>query len=277
MVLEEKKRVKPKKNSAGASASKYLEKEMNEAEINRKINDITDYNSKEFIRIFINKKPQHVLKGVHRILPTGKSQWAIEYLDNSEHLRLTTTKQSSEQNKIKVLSNTMGKFASSKEEKLRLSLQAIGITLEEAIQLLPNIYSSLKEETVDILSVNEPSLPYKGSPPPVKSTSLNESIDIKPHNLLTTFNAIQATPKQEMPISTDYSEINYKRLLTNLKQEILRKKLTFKIVTIWAGFKGSNGGRDFESLKYQNNLTNWNLLRKGLEEKGYSIEELLKD
>ncbi len=276
-ILEEQQPLKLKKKSAGASASKYLEKEMNEKEINRKVDTIIDHNSKGFIKNFINTNPQHVLKGVHRILPTGKSQWAIEYLDNSEHLRLTTTKKSSEQNKINVLSNTMSKLASSKEEKLRLSLQAIGITLEEAIQLLPKIYSSLKEEVVDVFSVNESSLLYKGTPSLVKSTSLNGVIDIKPHNLLTTFDALQTTPKQEIPISTDYSEVNYKRLLTNLKQEILRKKLTYKTVTGWSDFSGSNGGRDFESLKSQNNLTNWNLLRNGLEEKGYLIEDLLKD
>jgi hypothetical protein len=62
-----------------------------------------------------------------------------------------------------------------------------------------------------------------------------------------------------------YTGNSYEKLMGGIKGLIARSELTCNQVTAWAGFSGTNGRRDFESMTkpyYSNKKARWNNLLK---------------
>ena len=84
-------------------------------------------------------------------------------------------------------------------------------------------------------------------------------------------NANPADPMdQDVQLNWDYSSARYQLLMSFLRRKIDLGNYTYKDVTKWAGYSGTRGSRDFQTMSkqsYRNKSAKWNSLMESLQQK----------
>lgn len=107
------------------SASLYMDEDLCDEEIERKLREKTPPQTKSIIEIFINEKPDRIFKLLQRLKPNGKIQSCIKKFDLYSYQLSTTFK-------------TIGSHSSNEEKKLAINTLAIRMNLspQDMIKLI---------------------------------------------------------------------------------------------------------------------------------------------
>ncbi len=127
------------------SASKYLEEDLSEKEIYRKLQKMHEKGgiiaeSAEDVELFIQDSPEAIFKFAHRVKDDGKCQCEIQEFSLEEYNKcLPPVDLTYESGKVELMQETCEKLEVSSPEKLRIFMKANNLTVDDIQILLKEI------------------------------------------------------------------------------------------------------------------------------------------